>query len=147
MFDMNALDILKPSEEGKWFYPLHPATGKKLTPPAKPDRKPGEPAPEPFGILFYGIHSAVARDALRQMQDARAAIIDAGRTLTEADAERLQGEYLARCTKGWVTFELDGQPFPYTAENAIKFWCDMRFRWMHTPAREFISSEAAFLAG
>lgn len=138
MFDLTQLDILKPSEEGKWFYPLHPSTGKRLIGPEKDA--------QPLGILFYGRHSPVARDALRRLQDALQMERDAGREPNDATSERIQAEYLAACTKTWTPFLLDGAEMPFTTEAAIRFWCDGRFRWMHPSAREFIASDAAFLA-
>lgn len=139
MFDMTTLDILKPSEEGKWFYPVHPSTGKRLIGPEKDGQA--------MGFLMYGRHSVVVRDALRRLNDALQAERDAGREPSDATSERLQGEYLAACTKTWTPFKLDGAEMPFTTENAIRFWCDGRFRWMHAAAREHIFSDGVFLAG
>lgn len=137
MFDLTALDTLTASEEGRWFHPIHPGTGRHFT----------DAAGAKFGIMLYGRHSSVARDALRRMQDVRAAREAAGATVDEAEGERLLSEYLARCTKAWTPLMLDGVELPCTFENATKVWMDQRFRWLRVPVQNFIMDDGGFFPG
>lgn len=135
-YDFAAFDILSPSEEGRWFYPRSPKTGAQI-PVSKTEN---------MGFLMYGRHSAVARDALRELQDAQAAKLDAGQRITEAEAEAFQAQYLARCTKGWNPFILDGKEMVFTFETARQFYADARFRWLLPGLRDHINAEAVFLS-
>ena len=135
MLDLSRYDILAPSEEGRWWHPVHPANGRKLT----------DAAGNAFGILLVGRHSAVAKDAIRRTADQRAIMQEQGQRETEADSERMNAEFLARCTKAWTEFVLDGVVMTFTYENAVKLWSDRRFSWMHPSARAFILDDGGFL--
>ena len=134
MLDLNTLDLLTGSEEGRWCYPVHPRTGATIK---LADGK-------PWGFLLLGRHSAVARDALRALSDERAAMEAQGRTVTELDATRMNAEFMAKVTKAWSPMTLDGAEFPCTYENALKLYQDPRFRWIEPQLRAFVMSDGPF---
>ena len=137
MFDLSALDIVTPSEQGRIWHPTHPRTGEPFK----------DAVGTKLGFTFYGRHAAMAREALRIMQDERAVKEQEGQRVSEADAERLQAEYLARCTKAWTGLMLDREELPCTFQNAVKLWADPRFRWLRGPAQSFIADDGGFLPG
>lgn len=134
MFDLNTLDTLTASEEGRWFYPAHPRTGAPFT----------MSNGEKFGFLLYGRASQASRDAMREMNDARAVIEQTGGRVSVSQSEDIVATYMARCTKAWTPIMLDGVEVPYTFENAKKIWADPRFGWMRPLAQAFISDDGGF---
>jgi hypothetical protein len=134
MLELNTLDVLAGSEEGRWCYPRHPRTGVEIM----------DAQGQRWGFKLVGRHAAVARDAVRRMNDERAAIEGQGRLIGEAEAQRMNAEFLAACTKAWTPMKLDGADFVFTHENAVKFFGDSRFRWVEGQLRAFIMDDGHF---
>lgn len=134
MLDLAKLDILAGSEEGRWFHPLHPRTRAVIL-----DSK-----GETWGFKLMGRHAAVVRAALKTLNDERAAIEAQGRTVSEAEALRLNAEFLARCIKSWTPMTLDGQELVFSFDNAVKLLLDARFRWLEPQLRNFIMDDGGF---
>ena len=55
-------------------------------------------------------------------------------------------EYLAVAVRRWTLTHLDGQPYPYTAENARKLFMDPRFAWLRPLLLGFHRNDGNFLA-
>lgn len=68
---------------------------------------------KPVTITVVGSYSARSR---RSLEAAREAV--AARKLDLDDAVEFNVEVLAGCITDWEGFTADGQPFPYTRENA-----------------------------
>lgn len=75
----------------------------------------------------------------------RSRIIATGNEDKEAEDEREGLERLVHATVGWNITHMDGAPFPFSVENARKFWTDRRFSAYRGQATMFISSAVSFM--
>ena len=67
------------------------------------------------------------------------------KSVEEEEAEAI--ERIAGYTVGWTdNFKLDGKDFPFTKDNAIKLYSDMRFQWIYEQINRAIMNRATFLA-
>lgn len=66
------------------------------------------------------------------------------KSVDEEEAEAI--ERIAGYTVGWTeNFKLDGKDFPFSTENAIKLYSDMRFQWIYEQINRAIMNRANFL--
>lgn len=139
MFDIAAMDIATGSDAGAPMELIDPVR-KTVLKDEKGDK---------VTITLLGINSQVARDTNRRLANAtldkQARGISVGNRIEEAEEE--QTEVLTACTVGWSFTELDGKPFPFTPENARKFWADRRFKHIRDQATGFIRDTANFMKG
>ncbi len=114
------------------------------------DLRTGQPFTDEDGaavqIVLRGRNSDAFRTAQRRIQERRTAILARGASLSREDIQRNDIELLEACTAGWTALTLDGQPFPYSAENARRLWADPRFEWLTAMAVAFIGNDGNFLA-
>lgn len=154
MFDLAALDILQPSEEGRDFIPRHPNTGAPwIIEPAVPavpasDGKPAVPAKQavPLTFTLLGRWAGICQtksDEITARADARPAGAPA-QSPEEMIADN--AEYLSVAIRRWTLTHLDGQPYPCTVENARKLLTDPRFSWLRSQLLTFHRNDGNFLA-
>lgn len=101
---------------------------------------------KPVTFFIYGQDSKKFRDAIneirrRNLSNKKAKV----KTPDEEDSEAI--ERLADLTAGWSNnFDLDGQQFGYSRENAIKLYSDSRFQWLYEQINRAVMNRANFLA-
>ncbi len=100
----------------------------------------------PVGITMRARNSSAGLAAMRasgnrRMDEARRV----GRVKVTVESNEAEGtETLVACTVGWTFSVLDGQPFPFSEDNARRLWSDDRFRRWRDLAEDFVASEANF---
>lgn len=108
----------------------------------------GEPLRDGDGnvvtITLRGRLSREAQAAQRENANRRLDLAKRGKDTTAETIEYEGTLLLAACTAAWSFTELDGQPFPFTPENARKFWADERFRGIREQANIFVANEQNF---
>lgn len=135
MFDLASLDSRTRSVAGVRFKVRDPRT-------ATPMRN---SVGEEVFVLLHGRNSPIFEQLQQQANDARAARAAAGIELSSEELRQERVDYVAGCTSGWNIEQLDGQPFPYSPENAKRMWADKRFSWLLNEAWAFVINEANFL--
>lgn len=101
------------------------------------------------GVIIRGRNSSQGLEAMRlngnrRLEQARRT---GSSTVTVEAGESELTEVLVACTVGWTFDQLNGEPFPYSPENARRFWSDDRFRRWRSQADDFFSNEANFTKG
>jgi hypothetical protein len=135
-FDISSLDSRTRSQQGVKFMLRHPRTNAQLLNEAK----------EPIFITLAGSNSDTYEAATDAAQLVRADYAARGVTLTREFLRNERANVVAACTMGWNFDDRDGEPFPYSPENAVSLWADKRVNWMLSEAYAFLSNEANFLA-
>lgn len=135
-FDLADFDTYTHAEKGVPMPLVHPKT---RAPVLRDDKV-------PVTITLLGRHSEAFRDALREIQEARADMNGRGITITPAMKEKEDVDTLIACTRDWTFGTLDKQDFPCTPANIVKFWNDQRFRSLREIAMNFILQDGNFLA-
>lgn len=97
-------------------------------------------------ITLLGRNSEEYRAVMRSVQKRRVERQQRGVQPSEDDIRADDFEVIVACTKGWTIRMLDGQPFPFSVENARRLWSDRRFQWLFERASMFIADDANFLA-
>jgi hypothetical protein len=103
-------------------------------------------AGQPITITVHGRNSAAFQNLQVEFQRRGADRTARSITLTNEEAYQERAEIVAACTMGWTFDSMDGQPFPFSAENAERFWSDGRWRWLLDEAYLFIAQDGNFLA-
>lgn len=98
---------------------------------------------KPITLQLLGIDSTEHQRAQRTITNRRLARPNRAKlTAEQLQAEMI--EVLVACTVGWSdNFQLDGQAFGYSTENARTLY--ERFPWAREQADEFIGDRANFL--
>lgn len=119
--DLSTLDVKKASEAGAELCLRNPFTGEVIP-----------------GVTLR----VLGRDA-EQLQAARK---DAERKRAEGklDTETANRHVLAAAVAGWEGVELDGQPLPYSHENALRLMMDERTAWVAEQVAPFSLSRRNF---
>lgn len=93
----------------------------------------GEPLTDSTGAtVAVFVVSEYAKTARRREQSQKVEIAKlvrrygAWESVPQADTEALDNQKLAACLTGWRGFEADGQPFPFTRDNAVTVLAGMR---------------------
>jgi hypothetical protein len=137
MFDIAKLDTRTRAEAGAKMTVLRPQA------PYDPIR---DADGHPLTITLRGVNSdsyrAAQREANQRAADARS--FQARRSQEDEDLDTV--ELLCAATVDWSFDTKDGQPFPFSPENARALWSDGRWRWLRTQAINFITTEGNFLA-
>ena len=136
MFDLNQLDTHAPAMAGRPMPILDPRSGNPIY---DADGKPVE-------IVLFGRNSDVYREVMRSVQQRRNERRMRNLQQTEDEIRQDDFEVIVACTKGWNIPMLDGQPFPFSRENARKLWSDRRFNTLFERASRCIVDDANFLA-
>ena len=134
-FDLAALDILGPSNEGRKLEIVHPSGQPYRTSTG-----------ETVHVLLAGRHSDAARALLKQLGDEIAASRARGEEPSEEVNREHDTRYLVAVTKDWNIEKLDGQPFLVNPANVRKLWTDPRFGYLRGRALAFVAADTAFLA-
>lgn len=136
-FDFSSLDTKTPMEKAARMTVVDPKT---QTPIILEDG-------QPLYIELLGSDSEAVRSQEHAIQDDR---MEKNRrtgrgylTSREVDAE--QNEILVVATRGWNIPSLDGNPFPYSPENARRLWNDPRFQRVAQQARIFMGTLSNFV--
>lgn len=122
----------------------HPATGLPMLDEHK----------KPVTISFLGQYSDIFRETMRAIQVNRAEFHNEARAanplkpapLPQDKIDEENVTILTSCVVGWTIPSLDGQPFPFTPENAARLFTDRRFIWLRDPALAFIQGDGNFLS-
>ncbi|MDP3417850.1 hypothetical protein [Falsiroseomonas sp.] len=99
--------------------------------------------------VTLALQNEVAREQLqeqRAIEQARAngRKYKAPETDPEEDRARSMNR-VARRIVGWTDVSLNGQPFPYSAENAAAIMTDPKRGWIATQVLDFFGADAAFI--
>ena len=86
-----------------------------------------------FGLFLIAGSPVQAQQANRDKQADRA-VRGIVPTLAEIGLE--DAHVVAACTVGWTIEAMDGEPFPYSPENALRLWTDKRFVALRDTARD-----------
>lgn len=99
---------------------------------------------EAMTITLVGIDSSEWRQAQRKLTNRRLSLARKGQqSALDADALEEEGiDTLVACTKGWAGIQLDGEPLPFSAENARKLYT--RFVWIREQVDRFVGNRANF---
>jgi hypothetical protein len=133
-FDVSTLSTLDQSNQGSFLAFTDPKTG---APVRDADKK-------EVGVTLRGRLSTAAINLQRNLMTRR---LEVGRRGQDTSLESIEEEgtdMLVACTVSWTFDVLDGKPFPFSPENARKFWSDDRFRRFREQANLFIGNEANF---
>lgn len=136
MFDFNIIDCATAADEGRDMEVKKP-NGEVLR------LEDGSPVT----IKVHGRLSTRARNAERKLVEMRLEAAQAGKKRNQDDAERENLELTLSMVSGWNIPTLDGQPFPYSEENARKLLTDRRFTIVREQITAFINSDANFMKG
>jgi hypothetical protein len=135
-FDLTQLDTRTKSAAGVPMTIINPKTGGPVL----------DSDGNPVTITLRGRNSQEHKNVFRVIQDRRLDRAARGVRLTEDEQRQEEAEFLTALTVDWTFTELDGQPFPPTAENFRKFWIDERFTWILEQATRFAANDGNFLA-
>lgn len=135
MFDLNSLDTLTRSQTGTDMPVTHPRTRAPIL----------QDNGQPHTITLRGRNSDAYRDMQRSLQERRADMAARGIAPSREELERDDVDLLVACTVGWTDMTMDGQPFPYSPENARRLWSDRRFVFLRDAAITHIREDANFL--
>jgi hypothetical protein len=135
MFDISALDILTPCEEGRDLVLQHPRSGRPWL----------DDAGQPITITLFGRWAGVAQQVAEAI-DARRAARPIGAPVPTYDVKISEdAEYLSAVTRKWSFTQMDKKEFPCTPENARKLYGDPRFGFIRMQAQSFHRDDGNFL--
>lgn len=134
-FDAARLDTLTMSQVGTPMPVVSPRTGIAYL------RDDGSPVT----ITLLGRASDVYRTQQRQLQERRADRNVRGIIATPDELAAEDAQVLAACTVTWTMDELDGRPFPFSADNARLFWSDPRFIAQRDRGIRYIVDDGNFM--
>lgn len=135
--DLLEFDVLTPAEEGRPMTFLHPATLKPIL--SKEDG-------QPITVTLRGLRCDLARELLKQQNDAIAHMRERQVRETERQAIARSVELLAQMTVGWSSnFTIGGERMEFSLENARKLWGDDRFAAFREQALIFIDRDSSFI--
>lgn len=138
MFDLARLDTLTPAEKGSEF------TFRRIdgSPVLMENKK-------PFTMRLLGSNSRVVRATMRRFEQeiaARRAALPSGEAApVEQWNEEGSIEMLSAATVGWPDdVSMGGEPFPFSPENARKFWADDRFASWRMAAALYVTNDGNY---
>lgn len=137
MFDVAKLDAATGADKGSLLTVTHPGTKQ----PALDDDG------KPITLRLFGGYSRQAEEARSVNAEKRADLMLAGIKVPREVQEGWNADFLAACTGDWSFDQLDGQPFPYSPDNAKRLWRDRRFGALAEQALTFIAQPANFMTG
>jgi hypothetical protein len=141
-FDIAAADTYTAAVRGVEMPLLNPKTGEPFR-EAGADGRPGKPVT----ISVYGHPHPRVRDAMKVVTERqlRAHSFEVKRSDEEVEQDDI--DVACAATFGWSFTALDGAPFPYSEENARRFYADPRFRSVRRQVLRFVNSDGNFLPG
>lgn len=137
-FDISSLDSATPAEAGSKMILFKTGTRDPIV----------NESGESIYITLRGRLSTSAANADRVNQLARLdrqkkqVVLDGDALLALAEQETVAA--LTACTVDWNFDSMDGRPFPFSKENAYKFWSDPRFKSIREQATVWINSDSNF---
>lgn len=135
MFDLAELDIAAGSDEGREMTLISPKTKA----PVRDEHG------KPIAVTLLGRYSQAILDLGHVQQQRRIEAMQRGRVgFSTHEQDENNTELLVAATRGWSIQQLDGQPFPFSAENARRLWTDRRFWHIRQQALEHINNDAVF---
>jgi hypothetical protein len=134
-FDLTKLDIREKSEAGVAMNILHPKDGSFIR----------NSEGQPVTITLKGRNSMAFKNINRVISDRNRERAARGATTNEEEARQNEIDFLCAVTVDWTFTDLDGQPFPPTADNIRKLWSDERFSWVLEQATRFAANDGNFL--
>lgn len=135
MFDFATLDSGTRSAAGVPMTILHPATGAPVL----------DSDGQPVTITLLGSNSDVFRDTNAMIRERRLARQARKIATTAEDIRQDEIDLLTALTKGWSFDTLDGQPLPYSSDNARRLWKDSRWEWVFDLAIVFAQTAGNFM--
>lgn len=133
--DFAKLDTVEASNEGAVMH-VHGPDGQ----PVYQEDAEGQPTDRPVTITLLGDDSDILVKFDRASVNAN---LRGTQPLTAEISEAKSINRLARATVGWSGIDLDGEPLPFSEENAKKLY--KRFRWLRQQAFMFLSDRANFM--
>ena len=134
-FDIGGLDSTDLSNEGVKMGVRHPTTKRPL------ETEGGQKVT----ITLLGSDSDKYNDILNKIRRKRVEAVRDGELdeveLTEVVMKEAD-DIIAACTLGWEGIDWDGEPFPFSHENALKLY--KRIRWLRNQADEFMQERSNF---
>ena len=129
--DLSTLDSRKAAEAGTQLALKHPVTGLPL---------------EGWALTVIGYDAARYQAMSEEHQRRRFDRLAQSKRLTVEELRADSLELAAVLVSGWPpTFDLDGQPFPYSESNAVKLM--HRFPWIREQVERFASDRGNFIKG
>lgn len=116
-------------------------------------RNPKTGAPTSWVLTIAGpghkVMAEIKAETARERYAAERAALGGRRAQAEADpvaADQRAVRRLSRRILGWTPVTLQGQPFPYSAENAAQLLTDARYELLGRQVIDFLLSDEAFIA-
>lgn len=127
MADLSSFPVSQSSDAGAEVTVRHPTSGDELD----------------IKIRVVGPDSRKAREATRAMTDnLTKEAMEHEATPDDAAYERMAAQHAAALTISWEHVEWDGQPFPFSQENAVKLYTE--HRWIREQVEQFAGKRANF---
>jgi len=130
LLDLGNLDTVETAEKGATLEVMHPTDNVPLG----------------IAITLAGADSDLYQKTQNRTINKRAKRFRPGQSLsfTVEEQEENTLNLLATCTLGWEGVVVDGEPLPYSKENAKELY--RRFRWLREQVDAFIGDRANFLS-
>ena len=134
--DLKSLNILAPAESGTEVELEHPATREPLV----------DDKGTPWIIEVRGEDSETVRRVIKKQHDKRMDRARKGQKGgSDADlSESEQVQKLVAATIGWSGLVMDGEPYPFNAQNAHRLYSDPGFYWIVEQVQQAMSDRARF---
>lgn len=130
--DLNKLDLQPVSDEGADMHLEHPVTGERLF----------NDDGDAMVIRLIGRDSKRFRAKNAQIANRKMAKRNNRNSVEELDSDG--AELLAACTLGWSGLALNGEPLPFSEQNALKLYTNPGYRWIREQVDTFIADRANF---
>lgn len=148
--DIGAYNFTAEAEEGATLE-LKSPNGKILR-MAVPDDAPPGTLGVPFSITMRGRLSEVAQRAFRsngKLAQERAKHSGLGNLYEPSDEDNRADNInlLVAVVTGWSWDKLNGEDFPFSPENARKFFADPKFRAFYQQALNYFTTDGNFTKG
>ena len=144
-FGRSEFDLKSAAEEGAWMQIVHPLTGEDLG-----ERDEDGNLTKPSRIKLLGADSfayeeAVARTVVMRQKEKippKNQITDMHIVRAAKRNRKSRADELAAITIEWENIEMEGEPFPCTPANIVRFYSD--FPWVAEQAADFFSNRSNF---
>lgn len=134
--DLNALDVMTPSDEGYWLELVNPVTKKPIF---LPD---GQVA----GIKLAGPRSERMQKFITEALDKVIRDQRKGNLANDAESQRArETEIYVHATLEWRLPKLDGKELTLSLRAARQLYSDLRFSWLREQVAAGVNDETPFL--
>jgi hypothetical protein len=134
-FDISKVGLTEAASNGALMVFTDPSTGLPLI---------DDETQQKIGVTLRSRLSQAGQAKAREQQARRLEQARRGKDASVEQMDAEAAEFLAALTASWTFTELDGQPYPFSYENALKFWSDPRFRAQREQANAWVNDSANF---